>query len=180
MCIEDEIAGTFRCECDEGWTGPTCDEQTESCDPNPCGNGICIVDTIDNTIICDCDLGFEFDGTTCVDIDECDPDPCLNGRCLNQFDDFFCDCNPGWSGRFCENETGFLSGVFGDPHLSTYDQFRFDCQAAGEFTMAMSLENPASKFRNASPRWPQMYVHKQAYPRESLFETKVCLLCKFL
>jgi hypothetical protein len=37
---------------------------------------------------------------------------------------------------------GFWSGVFGDPHLSTFDRLRFDCQAAGEFTMVTSLESP--------------------------------------
>jgi surface protein len=39
-------------------------------------------------------------------------------------------------------EGGRWSGVFGDPHLSTFDRLRFDCQAAGEFTMVTSLENP--------------------------------------
>jgi len=29
---------------------------------------------------------------------------------------------------------GRTSGVFGDPHLSTFDRLRFDCQASGEFT----------------------------------------------
>ena len=37
---------------------------------------------------------------------------------------------------------GFLSGVFGDPHLSTFDRLRFDCQAAGEFVTVTSLETP--------------------------------------
>lgn len=40
------------------------------------------------------------------------------------------------------NNAGRESGVFGDPHLSTFDRLRFDCQAAGEFTMLTSLENP--------------------------------------
>ena len=42
---------------------------------------------------------------------------------------------------------GFWSGVFGDPHLSTFDRLRFDCQAAGEFTMVTSLETPSFKIQ---------------------------------
>lgn len=37
---------------------------------------------------------------------------------------------------------GRRSGVFGDPHLSTFDALRFDCQAAGEFITVTSLETP--------------------------------------
>ncbi|KAL7577445.1 hypothetical protein ACA910_004729 [Epithemia clementina (nom. ined.)] len=36
---------------------------------------------------------------------------------------------------------GSLSGVFEDPHLSTFDRLRFDCQAAGGFTTLTSLES---------------------------------------
>ena len=35
------------------------------------------------------------------------------------------------------------SGNFGDPHISTFDDLRFDCQAAGEFVMVKSLEDPS-------------------------------------
>jgi von Willebrand factor type D domain len=41
----------------------------------------------------------------------------------------------------------FVSGVIGDPHLSTFDRLRFDCQAAGEFTMVTSLETPAFRIQ---------------------------------
>ena len=37
---------------------------------------------------------------------------------------------------------GRTSGVFGDPHLSTFDRLRFACQAGGEFTMLTSLDTP--------------------------------------
>jgi len=38
--------------------------------------------------------------------------------------------------------SGCLSGEFGDPHVRTFDRLDFDCQAAGEFVMATSLEDP--------------------------------------
>lgn len=39
------------------------------------------------------------------------------------------------------------SGVFGDPHLSTFDRLRFDCQAQGIFTMLTSLEDSRFKIQ---------------------------------
>lgn len=39
-------------------------------------------------------------------------------------------------------QPGSTSGVFGDPHISTFDRLRFSCQAAGEFIMVTSLESP--------------------------------------
>lgn len=48
---------------------------------------------------------------------------------------------------------GFQSGVFGDPHVSTFDRLRFDCQAQGIFTMLTSLEDSSfviqERFTNA-------------------------------
>ena len=39
-----------------------------------------------------------------------------------------------------QDDGGWTSGVFGDPHLATFDGLRFDCQASGEFTMVKSLD----------------------------------------
>lgn len=37
--------------------------------------------------------------------DPCDPDPCANGTCIDNEDGtFFCDCNEGWTGEFCDIE----------------------------------------------------------------------------
>lgn len=40
------------------------------------------------------------------------------------------------------SEDGWTSGVFGDPHIATFDGMRFDCQGVGEFIMATVLEKP--------------------------------------
>lgn len=38
------------------------------------------------------------------DNDECESDPCLNGAfCLDDINDYFCICAPGWNGKDCEN-----------------------------------------------------------------------------
>lgn len=39
-----------------------------------------------------------------TDDDECVSDPCLNGGfCLDDINDYFCVCAPGWNGKDCEN-----------------------------------------------------------------------------
>ena len=38
--------------------------------------------------------------------------------------------------------SGVVGGAFGDPHIMTFDQLKFDCQAAGVFTTLTSLEDP--------------------------------------
>lgn len=39
-----------------------------------------------------------------VDNDECESDPCLNGGfCLDDINDYYCVCAPGWNGKDCEN-----------------------------------------------------------------------------
>lgn len=42
---------------------------------------------------------------------------------------------------------GFRSGVFGDPHFSTFDRLRFSCQAHGVFTTVTSVETPEFKIQ---------------------------------
>ncbi len=43
--------------------------------------------------------------------------------------------------------TGTTSGVFGDPHIVTFDELHFDCQAAGEFTTLTSLDDSSFKIQ---------------------------------
>ncbi|GFH50342.1 hypothetical protein CTEN210_06818 [Chaetoceros tenuissimus] len=42
-----------------------------------------------------------------------------------------------------QSDLGWWSGMFGDPHISSFNRLRFDCQAAGRFITATSLESPA-------------------------------------
>ena len=37
-------------------------------------------------------------------VNNCDPNPCVNGRCLNlpTTMTFYCVCDAGYSGRFCD------------------------------------------------------------------------------
>ncbi len=42
---------------------------------------------------------------------------------------------------------GTVAGLFGDPHIMTFDGLQFDCQAAGEFTTLTSLDDPSFKIQ---------------------------------
>ena len=68
----------YTCQCVSGYNGPTCDDDTDDCLPNPClNNGFCI-DGI-NSYTCDC-TGTGFDGTKCqTNINDCASNLCLNG-----------------------------------------------------------------------------------------------------
>lgn len=41
----------------------------------------------------------------------------------------------------------FAFDSLGDPHILTFDQLQYDCQAAGEFTTLTSLEDPSFKIQ---------------------------------
>jgi hypothetical protein len=75
----------YSCECDEGWVGPMCDEDTDECawDENPCANGACMND--DGGYWCECAPGWG--GEHCDEnVDECADGEalCLNdGACVD-------------------------------------------------------------------------------------------------
>ncbi len=83
------------------------DEDTpfDPCVPNPCediplSNGVCIPDG--ENFSCGCEGGYEWDGISCIDIDECAEDflnDCdENAECTNTTGSYFCTCNENYSG----------------------------------------------------------------------------------
>ena len=53
---------SFTCECEDGYSGDTCQMNIDDCDPNPCLNGGSCNDGV-NMFTCDCAL--DFTGVTC-------------------------------------------------------------------------------------------------------------------
>ncbi|CAF3969298.1 unnamed protein product, partial [Adineta steineri] len=109
-CIFDEPSGSFRCYCPPGYTGRTCDIQSNAvittppdpCSPNPCQNGgICQANNIGG-FMCLCPAGFE--GICCeIRSDPCKSNPCQNnGICMASAPSFVCSCTSGYSGQRCE------------------------------------------------------------------------------
>ena len=38
---------------------------------------------------------------------QCDSNPCSNGKCIGVPNDFFCACNPNWTGKTCNEESKY-------------------------------------------------------------------------
>lgn len=63
---------------------------------NICGVGTCVA--TQSHYACDCPPGFDFDGTTCVDVDECETDAnaCdIMAECINTMGSYECECLDG-------------------------------------------------------------------------------------
>ncbi|XP_039268050.2 mucin-5B-like isoform X2 [Styela clava] len=91
-CSENgACAGVNTCNCDDGWTGPTCHQF--HCD-NECQNGVC---SGPNT--CSCIAGWE--GETCAQA-ICSPNCGSNGICDEPN---HCKCSEFWSGDLCDVAT---------------------------------------------------------------------------
>ncbi|KAH0620314.1 hypothetical protein JD844_020560 [Phrynosoma platyrhinos] len=106
-----EISSGFKCQCPDGWSGPTCaigsylrpcfaSLDIDECASNPCAGGGTCVDRI-NGFECICPQ--QWKGLTChLDANECEGKPCLNAHsCKNLIGGYYCDCIPGWKGVNC-------------------------------------------------------------------------------
>ncbi|KAK2171661.1 hypothetical protein NP493_1037g00031 [Ridgeia piscesae] len=97
--------GTFRCDCDEGYTqsnATTCKEFDE-CESDPCQNGGTCSDRSFN-YTCTCVAGYV--GMNCeTDVNECESSPCLNGAtCFDLENRYRCKCMRGFTGVNCETD----------------------------------------------------------------------------
>ncbi|XP_063962183.1 tenascin-N-like [Lytechinus pictus] len=93
--------GRFRCECINGFSGTTCEVNTDECSSFPCLNGGTCTD-LQNGYICRCLAGIT--GTNCeIRPQPCANNPCLNGAtCVEVFTTFTCSCLAGFTGTLCE------------------------------------------------------------------------------
>ena len=90
----------FSCDCAEGYTGTTCEDENE-CVSNPCENDGACNDGVKG-FSCSCVPGFIRD--TCeTEKDECTSNPCQNGgTCADGLNSYSCDCRPGFRGPKCQ------------------------------------------------------------------------------
>ncbi|XP_020776035.1 protein HEG isoform X2 [Boleophthalmus pectinirostris] len=65
MCV-NYVGHEFTCHCQQAWTGPTCNEDVNECERDPCPVGSRCVNTR-GSFSCECPLGFDLeDGRTCT------------------------------------------------------------------------------------------------------------------
>lgn len=97
----------YVCHCPIGFSGPTCHQISNHCQPDPCRNGATCVPGKDNSsYTCKCAAGFT--GAHCHLPDHCQKNPCLNGgTCQTQADGYRCQCVPGYVGDLCQSEVDY-------------------------------------------------------------------------
>jgi hypothetical protein len=95
----------FQCECESGYSGPTCEIDDDDCAAQPCENGGTCLDGV-AAFTCDCSTAPGWGGPLCAtNIDDCSAAPCLNGGvCADLTSGFSCDCTgTGFDGTYCEH-----------------------------------------------------------------------------
>ena len=95
-------AGTFACQCPQGYSGTYCEINIDECASSPCQNkGVCISGL--NTYSCKCQAGYG--GVNCqININDCASNPCQNGgTCVDDIQSYSCSCPDGYSGANCEH-----------------------------------------------------------------------------
>ncbi|XP_074839313.1 neurogenic locus notch homolog protein 3-like, partial [Carettochelys insculpta] len=92
----------YKCECEPGWAGTSCDLNRNECESSPCQFGGTCTDYV-NGYRCKCKPGFQ--GTYCqTNINDCLSSPCLNkGTCIDGIASYTCLCDLPYTGRNCEN-----------------------------------------------------------------------------
>uniref|UniRef100_A0A670ZEN6 Slit guidance ligand 2 n=1 Tax=Pseudonaja textilis TaxID=8673 RepID=A0A670ZEN6_PSETE len=97
----------FTCECEEGWSGSLCDQESNSpCLGNKCVHGTCLpINAFSYS--CECLQGYG--GVLCDEdgqvLNPCQPLRCKHGQCrFSSLGKPYCECHSGYSGDGCSKE----------------------------------------------------------------------------
>ncbi|XP_029114808.1 slit homolog 2 protein isoform X3 [Scleropages formosus] len=103
---------SFICECESGWAGTLCDQQTNNpCQGNKCIHGTCLpINAFSYS--CRCQPGFA--GVLCDEEEEvfnpCQSIKCKHGKCrLSGLGKAYCECNSGYTGEACDRASSDYS-----------------------------------------------------------------------
>ncbi|KAM6920020.1 protein crumbs homolog 1-like [Lycodopsis pacificus] len=98
----EDLFDLHHCTCPSEWTGPLCQDPTDTCISSPCVYGNCI--NLHGGFMCMCELGYS--GKQCeVEVDMCENSNCSQGAsCLNGFNSYTCLCPQSLTGEYCEEK----------------------------------------------------------------------------
>merc|ERR1712113_1076878 len=95
----------FTCDCLPGYSGPTCEQETDPCEANPCQNGATCT-RVGQTAVYTCDnCPADYTGQNCDTFIPCSTNPCGdNGSCENSddFSSYTCTCDQYYQGDTCD------------------------------------------------------------------------------
>lgn len=96
----EDLFDLHRCTCTPEWTGPTCQEPTNTCVSAPCIFGNCT--SLPGGFSCECEPGYS--GEQCeVEVDVCENSKCINGgTCLKGLEGYSCLCPQNLTGQYCK------------------------------------------------------------------------------
>ncbi|XP_054622780.1 protein crumbs homolog 1-like [Dunckerocampus dactyliophorus] len=95
----EDLFDLHHCKCPSTWTGPLCQEPSDTCVSNPCIFGKCSNSPGGHK--CVCEQGYI--GEKCeVEVDLCENNNCSNGStCLKGFQNYSCLCPQNLTGQYC-------------------------------------------------------------------------------
>uniref|UniRef100_A0A8C6SIB9 trypsin n=1 Tax=Neogobius melanostomus TaxID=47308 RepID=A0A8C6SIB9_9GOBI len=101
---ENTADGGFKCNCQEPFTGKTCQEVKDYCKQVTCGRGSCLFKASPPYYECKCN--HPYTPPSCKRGTMCNPNPCQNGgTCIKgpsrRRSSFTCSCPSGYTGKFC-------------------------------------------------------------------------------
>uniref|UniRef100_A0A8C6WGT5 trypsin n=1 Tax=Neogobius melanostomus TaxID=47308 RepID=A0A8C6WGT5_9GOBI len=101
---ENTADGGFKCNCQEPFTGKTCQEVKDYCKHVTCGRGSCLFKASPPYYECKCN--HPYTPPSCKRGTMCNPNPCQNGgTCIKgpsrRRSSFTCSCPSGYTGKFC-------------------------------------------------------------------------------
>jgi len=92
---------SYTCQCSTGYRGDNCDKACQDLDED-CGywkdNGECQLSQRWMNENCARSCGI------CTDIDDCQPNPCVHGTCTDGWNNYTCQCSPGYRGDNCDED----------------------------------------------------------------------------